>query len=133
RAVPAAADEAGHLELLECLRPRAVVIDSYLLPAAVYSAVRARAGLVAIVDGDPQGREADVYVDQNFGAEDEAWELAPGSRRMAGAEFALIRDDVIAQRPAAPRRGGDRNPPEVFAFFGGTDAYGAAPVVAREL
>ncbi|WP_203337147.1 PseG/SpsG family protein [Nocardioides limicola] len=133
RSVPAAVDAADHLELLKGLQPRVVVIDSYALPAAVYSAVRERVDLVAIVDGDPRDRDADIYVDQNFGSEDETWVLAPGSRRMAGSKFALMRDDIIAQRPATPRRGGDRDPPEVFAFFGGTDAYGAAPVVARAL
>lgn len=123
--------------LVESLDPEAVVIDSYALPAEAYRRVRERRRTLALVDGDLGGREADLYLDQNIGAEDDRHTLPPGSERLAGLGFALMRDDVLAHRPAAPRPAAAREdagrPVRVFAFFGGTDPYGAAPLVADAL
>lgn len=122
-----------HAGLVRSTGADLVVIDSYLLPREVYAAVRETGVLVlAIVDGDPSGRSAHLYVDQNIGAEDDTWDLPEGSLRLAGLDYALMRDEIRAVRPAAlpgPRPG----VPEVFAVFGGTDAYGAAPVATRAL
>lgn len=123
-----------HVALVEELEADIVVIDSYLLAPDVYSAVR-RAGhpVLAIVDGDIAGREADVYLDQNIGAEDDDWGRPAGSLRLAGLRYALMRDDILGHRPEqVPARDSGR-PPEVFAFFGGTDAFGVAPRVAAAL
>lgn len=122
-----------HVELARSLGARVVVVDSYLLGPDVYDALRA-AGVVvlALVDGDPAGRAADLYLDQNIGAEHDVWELAPGAVRLAGLDHALMRDDIRALRPATPERA-PAEVPEVLAVFGGTDAYAAAPVLARAL
>ncbi|TDC85138.1 spore coat protein [Micromonospora sp. KC606] len=116
----------------------AMVLDSYELDPAGAGALRA-AGVVtlAIVDGDTRGQDADLYLDQNFGAD------APGGggggavsgegRLLAGTRYALLRDSVIAARPAAPRPATPVGRPRVLAFFGGTDAVGAAPVLTRVL
>lgn len=120
------------LAVLRRLEPAAVVIDSYRLPASFYETVRAGHPVLALVDGDVGGRHADVYVDQNIGAEEKDWELPPGSIRLAGLDYALMRDDLRAHRPTAPRVEAS-DPPRVLAFFGGTDAYGVAPLVARAL
>lgn len=113
------------------LRPWLVVVDSYVLPARVYADLRdGEAVVLSFADGDPQWRQGDVVLDQNIGAEHDVWPLAPGSRRLAGLEYALMRDDVRALRPARPRAESGEVP-AVFAFFGGTDAFGAAtPAVA---
>jgi spore coat polysaccharide biosynthesis predicted glycosyltransferase SpsG len=123
-----------HEDLLREHEPDVVVIDSYVLGPEVYAAVRA-AGYpaLAIVDGDIAGREADVYLDQNIGAEDDDWGRPEGSLRLAGLRYALMRDDILGHRPEhAPARH-RVGPPEVFAFFGGTDAFGVAPRVATAL
>ncbi|GAA0798941.1 PseG/SpsG family protein [Spirilliplanes yamanashiensis] len=111
----------------------AVVLDSYTLDPAVGAGLRA-AGVrtCAIVDGDLRGQVADLYVDQNLDAELLAPALPPGATRLAGLRYALLRTAVRERRPAAPRAARP-GPPRVVCFFGGTDAYRAAPVLARLL
>ncbi|MEV4562431.1 hypothetical protein AB0K12_01530 [Nonomuraea sp. NPDC049419] len=123
----------------------AVVLDSYELAPATGSVLRA-AGVpvLAIVDGDPLGQEADLYLDQNLGAEHRPFALPftlpvalpvalPG-RRLAGAGYVLLRDSV-RRRTRAPRTDGsadadgppsEADPPRVLCFFGGTDSAGVA-------
>ena len=62
---PAGLVEAAHRHALDAL-----VLDSYELDPAGAGALRA-AGVVtlAIVDGDTRGQDADLYLDQNFGAD----------------------------------------------------------------
>ncbi len=118
-----------------------VVLDSYVLPPAAYAAVRRAAPTLAVVDGDPAGKDGDVLVDQNIGAEHDDWPLPDGTVRLAGLEHALMRDEIRDARVATPGPGEPGEPgepapegrPAVFAFFGGTDAFGAAPVVTRAL
>ena len=68
------------------------------------------------------------YLDQNIGAEDDVWPLPDG--RVA-ARRARLRPDArrdpgrAATAGTTTRRAGAVR---VFAFFGGTDAFGAAPV-----
>jgi spore coat polysaccharide biosynthesis predicted glycosyltransferase SpsG len=117
-----------HLALFSRLELDAVVFDSYDLDPAVYAAVR-RAGLatLAVVDGEFRGAEADLYVDQNLGSELDSPVLPAGSTRLAGLEYVLLRDDVLALRPDKPPEPGVATTPQVLAVFGGTDAYGAGP------
>ncbi|MBM0278219.1 hypothetical protein JM949_24205, partial [Micromonospora sp. STR1s_6] len=128
-----------------------VVLDSYELDPAGAGALRA-AGVftLAIIDGDSRGQVADLYLDQNFGAELPSGagllsgaELSTGAglacgvglpgRLLAGSGYALLRDSVISARPplAPPATAVSR--PRVLAFFGGTDAVGAAPALTRVL
>lgn len=131
RAVRTAAE---HVELFERLGVDAVVFDSYDLPAEVFAAVR-RAGFptMAIVDGDLRGAEADLLVDQNLGAELDQPELPAGTTRLAGLDYVLLRDEILALRPEEPPAPRRSVVPKVFAFFGGTDAYGAGPYVVQAL
>lgn len=141
---PAGLVEAARRHALDAL-----VLDSYELDPAGAGALRA-AGVVtlAIVDGDTRGQDADLYLDQNFGAdtpgpahgltEEPAGGGAPGAgraggRMLAGVRYALLRDAVTTARPAAPPPATPTQRPRVLAFFGGTDAVGAAPVLARVL
>ena len=130
-APPAALDD--EVATVEALDPWLVVVDSYRLPGRVYADLRDRDGvLLAFTDGDPGDRTADLLLDQNIGAELDERPIPAGAVRLAGLEFALMRDDLRAHRPAAPRVE-DHEVPSVFAFFGGTDAFGAAPAVGRAL
>lgn len=109
-----------------------VVIDSYHLPLELYRRARERHVTLAMVDGDPQGRTADVVLDQNIGAEHDAWGYGDTGIVLAGLEHALMRSDILRHRPASPERV-EQDPLGVFAFFGGTDAYRAGPRVTRQL
>src|SRR5213076_258757 len=92
---------------------------------------------LAIVDGDFRGAEADVLVDQNLGAESDHPRLPTKAVRLAGLDYVLIRDEILELRPeTVPMIATGRGPdpaPKVFAFFGGTDAFGAGPHVVRAL
>jgi spore coat polysaccharide biosynthesis predicted glycosyltransferase SpsG len=123
-----------HIELFAELRLDGVVFDSYDLDASVYSAVRATGiPTLAIVDGDFRGAQADVLVDQNLAAELDRPVLPPDSTRLAGLGYVMIRDEILAYRPSEPPAPRDIGVPKVFAFFGGTDAFGAGPHVVRAL
>ncbi|MBB5480202.1 spore coat polysaccharide biosynthesis predicted glycosyltransferase SpsG [Micromonospora parathelypteridis] len=131
---PAELVEAAHRHELDVL-----VLDSYELDPAGAGALRA-AGVftLAVIDGDSRGQVADLYLDQNFGAElpgpASAAEppVLPG-RLLAGSGYALLRDSVITARPPVPPPATTVSRPRVLAFFGGTDAVGAAPVLTRVL
>jgi spore coat polysaccharide biosynthesis predicted glycosyltransferase SpsG len=89
--------------------------------------------VLAVVDGDLLGQQADIYVDQNLDAELLRPALPAGAVRLAGLDYALLRSAVRGLRPAAPRAAEPGRTPRVVCFFGGTDAYRAAPVLSRLL
>lgn len=133
RGIPLHPGPDSPAELVEAARRHhldVLVLDSYELDPAGADALRA-AGVftLAVIDGDSRGQVADLYLDQNFGAE------LPGlpGRLLAGSGYALLRDAVITARPPAPPPATTVSRPRVLAFFGGTDAVGAAPVLTRVL
>ncbi|MEH1164197.1 spore coat protein [Micromonospora sp. CPCC 205539] len=133
RGIPLHPGPDSPAELVETARRHELdvfVLDSYELDPAGAGALRA-AGIrtIAVIDGDSRGQDADFYVDQNFGAEAP---VLPG-RLLAGSTYALLRDSVVTARPPAPRPATAVGRPRVLAFFGGTDAVGAAPVLTRVL
>jgi spore coat polysaccharide biosynthesis predicted glycosyltransferase SpsG len=112
----------------------AVVLDSYELSPEHGAQLRAGGRTVlAIVDGDLRGQQADLYLDQNLDAEHSSPPLPPGAVRLAGLPYTLLRDAVRSRRPARPRLPEAARTPRVVCFFGGTDAYRAAPTVGRLL
>jgi spore coat polysaccharide biosynthesis predicted glycosyltransferase SpsG len=130
---PAPYDPVGLVAAADRLALDAVVLDSYELSPEHGIAIRATGRTVlAIVDAELRGQVADVYVDQNLDAELLSPALPEGAVRLAGLDYALLRQAVRERRPPAPRDGSARTP-KVVAFFGGTDAYRAAPVLARLL
>ncbi|MEV4718875.1 spore coat protein [Micromonospora noduli] len=139
RGIPLLPGPDSAAELVEVARRHdldVLVLDSYELDPAGAGALRA-AGVytLAIIDGDSRGQVADLYLDQNFGAE----LPGPGSgaalpgRLLAGSGYALLRDTVISARPPVVPPATAVSRPRVLAFFGGTDAVGAAPVLTRVL
>lgn len=102
------------------------VIDGYDIPATVGTALRARGvRVLAMVDG-PFGaqQEADVYVDQNYGARPRLVDV--GQLALAGVECALFRDEVLRARSPRPRL----EVPRLLVVFGGSDPYAACPELA---
>ncbi|WP_433320734.1 PseG/SpsG family protein [Micromonospora sp. CA-269861] len=157
RGIPLLPGPDSAAELVEAARRHeldVLVLDSYELDPAGAGALRA-AGVytLAIIDGDSRGQIADLYLDQNFGAElpglaagAEPPGLAAGAglpglaagvglpgRLLAGSGYALLRDTVIGARPPVAPPATAVSRPRVLAFFGGTDAVGAAPVLTRVL
>jgi spore coat polysaccharide biosynthesis predicted glycosyltransferase SpsG len=109
----------------------AVVLDSYTLPADQSGALRdSGRRVLAVVDGDLLGQQADIYVDQNLDSDLADPALPAGAVRLAGLDYALLRSVVRRLRPPAPRDASSGRTPRVVCFFGGTDAYRAAPVLA---
>ncbi|MDQ6688484.1 MAG: spore coat protein [Actinomycetota bacterium] len=134
--VPPPVSTDGYAEFAARLDAKVVLVDSYHLPREVYAALQSAHPTIALVDGDPDGRVADVLLDQNIGAENDRWPVAAGCRRLAGLRYALMRDEILGRRPDRPRTETDQaadRVPGVLAFFGGTDAGGAAPVLANAL
>lgn len=109
----------------------AVVLDGYDLAPDSGTVLR-EAGLtvLALRDG-PHGsaQSADVHLDQNLGATPVAG-LPHDDVSLAGVEFSLLRDDILGHRKDLTAPSGDSTLHRVLAFFGGTDAAGAAPTVA---
>ncbi len=106
-----------------------VVLDGYRLPAMLGTALRAAGTPVAtMVDGTfGLHQDADLYVDQNFGAVRPA-SVPPDRRFLAGIEYALLRDVVRSRRRSGPAP--VTGPvPRLLCVFGGTDAYDAALTV----
>ncbi|SFI13246.1 Spore coat polysaccharide biosynthesis protein SpsG, predicted glycosyltransferase [Streptosporangium canum] len=148
RLLPGPGDAAAMVRAARRLALDAVVVDSYDLDPRCSGALR-RAGVrvLAVVDDDDRGQDADIYLDQNLGAERGPGRAPAGSVRLAGVRYALLRDDVRRLRRRGPMEPGrpdgvlppgggpveSGRPPRVLCFFGGTDAAGAAPVVVGEL
>ncbi|MBB5839796.1 spore coat protein [Kribbella italica] len=131
---PAVWTAEEHLALFGRLGLSAVVWDSYDLDPAVFAAVRAsRLPTLAIVDGGYGGAVADILVDQNLGSEQDTPELPAGAVRLAGLDYVLLRNEILELRPTQPPTIRTNPVPKVFAFFGGTDAFGAGPHVVRAL
>jgi spore coat polysaccharide biosynthesis predicted glycosyltransferase SpsG len=131
---PAPFETVGLLAAADRLGLDAVIIDSYDVPAEHSAALRASGrAVVAIVDGDLRGQDADIFVDQNLDAELQKPALPPGAVRLAGLDYALLRRMVRELRPVTAPTAASTRTPKVVAFFGGTDAYRAAPVVGELL
>lgn len=103
------------------------VLDGYDLPAALGVGLRERGvRVLAMVDGAFGAHQhADLYVDQNYGGVVDVPKPVPEARCVAGIEYALFRDEVLAARDLSAAVGS--NPPRVLVVFGGTDPMHACP------
>ncbi|NUR73458.1 MAG: spore coat protein [Hamadaea sp.] len=111
------------------LRLSGLVVDSYTLDPHCAGAVRAfGVPVLAIVDGDTRGQEPDLFLDQNLDAE--LADVPTSVPRLAGLKYVLLRDSVRRLRPEHPKTVHEGRP-KLLAFFGGTDAFGAGPVITR--
>jgi spore coat polysaccharide biosynthesis predicted glycosyltransferase SpsG len=130
---PVPAEPVDQVRALRAASLDALVVDSYTLPNRVTTDL-ADGGLplLALVDGALRGQRAHVYVDQNIGAEADAVDLPDGSSRLAGTDYALLRDAVRTRRPrsAWSPRG---ETPSIVVSFGGTDAFGMTAVAVEAL
>jgi spore coat polysaccharide biosynthesis predicted glycosyltransferase SpsG len=136
--VPPSVVTSSYPDLADGVGADVVVLDSYLLGPEVYASLRdGGRRTVAIVDGPPDHRPADLYVNQNLTGTDDT---APrGSRLLAGPAYALLRADVLRAVPSRRararhrRRAAARPFPRVVAVLGGTDPFSVAPLVVAQL
>ena len=122
-----------HVALVERLDAHAVVYDCASPPARACAQVR-RSGrtTLLLVDGDLHGAEADIVVDLQPDADRRRSAVGAGTTLLAGTDYALLRNDVLANRPIAPPAHDRVETPRVLAFFGDADDD-AGPAVARVL
>jgi spore coat polysaccharide biosynthesis predicted glycosyltransferase SpsG len=117
---------------------RAAVIDGYALSVNTGQTLRDMGiRVLSILDGAfGAGQDADVYLDQNPLANASTASVPPGRVFLAGLDHTLLRDQVRRHRPLdheaqpQPTNAGSSSVPRVLAVFGGTDAAGAASLVA---
>ncbi|MFI5935047.1 PseG/SpsG family protein [Actinoplanes sp. NPDC051494] len=128
---PAPYDPVALIAAADRLRLDAVVVDSYTLPPSHTAALRASGRpVLAIVDGSARGQQADIYVDQNL----DAVPLEGDAVSLVGLDYALLRRAIRDLRPPVPPAAATPAAvPRVVAFFGGTDAFRAAPIVTSLL
>jgi spore coat polysaccharide biosynthesis predicted glycosyltransferase SpsG len=133
-----------NIEVIECppdslqlgpvrsVGPDWVVVDSYRIDADQISRVDSEFSCLALVDGDDRGIHASLYLDQNLGSELLPWRKEVRARLLSGSNYALIRDDILAQRRKSPQLV-RHTPPRVVAFMGGSDPHGVIAPVVRAL
>jgi spore coat polysaccharide biosynthesis predicted glycosyltransferase SpsG len=119
-------------ELVTDFRPDWVVVDSYEIPADRVSEISQTWSTLAIVDGDARGIEATLYLDHNLGAETIDWPGEPSARMLAGSQFALVRDQILARRSREPWRLTNEIP-QLCVVMGGSDPTNSTLIVARAL
>jgi spore coat polysaccharide biosynthesis predicted glycosyltransferase SpsG len=119
-------------ELIDQIAPDWVVVDSYEIPGSLIGAARTHARVLAIVDGDDRGIDADLYLDHNVGAERLTWPAHVAERMLAGSEFALVRRAIRDVKRVDPWKF-STGTPRVLAVLGGSDPTGMIVDVARAL
>jgi UDP-2,4-diacetamido-2,4,6-trideoxy-beta-L-altropyranose hydrolase len=117
-------------DLLKEISPDWVVVDSYEIAPETINAIGSDAKVLAIIDGDSRGIEADLFLDHNVGAEDLAWPAEVEERILAGSRYTLIRRAIRDVRRAEPWVA-QSHPPKILGFMGGTDPTGMIVNVAR--
>ncbi len=127
--VQAAPDAASYLEWCRARGVGAVVLDGYDLPRDLGATLLAGGvRVLSLRDGSFGAEQAcDVALDHNLGAERER--LPHEGALLAGIRYTLFRDEVLHATRARwnPTREGTR----ILMFFGGSDPFGAAEVLAR--
>jgi UDP-2,4-diacetamido-2,4,6-trideoxy-beta-L-altropyranose hydrolase len=119
-------------KLLSHIAPDWLAVDSYEVDAPQISECRSVARVLAIVDGDDRGIDADLYLDHNVGAELLEWPEHVRPRLLAGSRFALIRQSIVdARRPQPWKFLADS--PHIVAVMGGSDPTGTIVPVTRAL
>lgn len=121
-------------QIADRLAAHAIVVDSYRLGPHGFAAIRSNdRPVLAMVDHELRGAVADLYIDQNIGSERDVVAVPTGATRLAGLDYALMRNEILEHRPAEPPTTRRLDVPRVFGVFGGTDPVGAGPMVARAL
>jgi spore coat polysaccharide biosynthesis predicted glycosyltransferase SpsG len=132
--VPPVTTADEHVQLVDRLAADAVVFDAHRLPHEIYTAVRDTGRpTLAAVDGDLRGAEADLLLDPNVGAEEVQHRLPRDCTRLAGLEYAPLRNDVLANRPISAPVPASVETPKVLVLLDEVDMPDAGAWVVRTL
>jgi spore coat polysaccharide biosynthesis predicted glycosyltransferase SpsG len=111
-----------------------VVVDSYRIPAEEISKLNNIRPVLAIIDGDRRGIEADIYLDQNLGSEQSLnGTLDQEAKQLFGSKYALIRPEVLKNRQSEIRNSLTLESAKLLIFFGGSDPFRGAASLSRVL
>lgn len=114
------------------LNPDWVVIDSYEISSSQISRLDSIVKVLAIVDGESRGIDATLFLDHNFASESISWPETVKNQILAGSNYSLIRDSILAQKRDYPWVFQSKSP-HVVAFMGGSDPTGAIKSVTQAL
>lgn len=104
-------------------RPTVLLVDSYRADVALLRQIRLEGTLiVSFADGDALDYEADLFIDQNFGAS-APLEHTPSSTWLTGEAYAIVRPHIVAARPQVAPAAAE-GVPRILCVFGGTDPAG---------
>jgi UDP-2,4-diacetamido-2,4,6-trideoxy-beta-L-altropyranose hydrolase len=108
----------------------AIVVDWYIPDAAYFEQLAGHGFIVAALDDQAERTlPVDVLINQNFGAEDLTYRTRHDTARLQGAEYALIRRNVLALREQGLSRHFPTRATKVLVTIGGTDPKGLTQFV----
>jgi hypothetical protein len=124
----------GYAEMLDRLRADAAVFDCATHMDDAAAAVRADGRpVVTVIDGVSRVPSVDIVVDPNIEAEDTTPAGPDGTLVLAGPDYVLLRNDVLANRPVSPPARPGTEHPRVTGVFPGPGAAVVGRAVARSL
>jgi spore coat polysaccharide biosynthesis predicted glycosyltransferase SpsG len=113
-----------------------IVVDSYQIPAEEISKLNTIRPVLAIIDGDRRGIEADIYLDQNLGSEysiEGKFEQETKQLLLFGSQYSLVRPEVLENRRSEIRHSLTLKSAKLLVFFGGSDPFRGAATLSRVL
>lgn len=115
-------------------RAAAVIVDSYYPDEDFFREITGHGFVVAAIDDEAKrGLPVDLIVNQNFGAERLTYRARPDTGQLLGADYALLRRNILDLRAAGERRDCPDQAANVLIVMGGTDPKNLAPRVLRAL
>jgi len=124
----------GILKAVDEQRAAAVIVDSYYPDEAYFREITDRGFLVAAIDDEAKrGLPVNLIVNQNFGAERLIYRTRPDTVQLLGAEYALLRRNILELRSTGARREFLAQAAKVLIVMGGTAPKNLAPHVLRAL
>jgi spore coat polysaccharide biosynthesis predicted glycosyltransferase SpsG len=116
-------------DLIRRLEPDWVVVDSYEFAPASVSELNGSVPVLALIDGNDRGIDAELYLDHNLGAERK---VRDPRRQLFGSRFALVRDEVVEQRRPTPWKFQSARP-QALSVMGGSDPTHASALVSEAI
>lgn len=114
-----------NLKLKE-INPDFVVIDSYLIPDEWVTKTSLNFKTLAIVDSENQLTNATIFLDQNVNKWSENFVEKAESIYLRGSSYALIRDEIVANRKFNFTSNPNSETLNILVLTGGSDLEGAA-------
>lgn len=112
-----------------------LVVDHYERDASFEATCRAWARHIAVIDDIPSRRhDCDILVDQTMGRDASSYVtlVSPGCHVFVGVEYAMLRPEFSAARPAAlKRRGEQRQLDRLLVSLGAVDEHNLTEIVLK--